>query len=376
MNENFYLDLKEVSSLFYLSKDEIYDNAPEDWFVVVSDIVGSTKAIELGKYKEVNMVGALSIVSILNIDKKLDVPFVFGGDGSFLLIPKCIYGQTKQSLLAIKKIAEETYSLDLRVGIIPIKDIYEFGKKVLVAKYKVSKDYNQALIKGGGLDLADELLKSNNVKYVIKDEIDPDFNVNIDGLECRWKSIKTPKDENLSILIKAFDENEYEKILNDLDEILGNNILRHPILKENLELSFNDKYLSIEASLFSKNNFIKFFIIKKIKIINALGAFLMRKKISLWGGYKQRIISTTDTEKFDDMLRMIVATSFSQTKKLEEYLENGFLNKKLVYGIHKSSSSLMTCLILERHGKHIHFVDGSDGGYASAAKELKNKLKK
>jgi hypothetical protein len=31
-----------------------------DWYVVITDIVGSTKAIELGKYKAVNIIGACS----------------------------------------------------------------------------------------------------------------------------------------------------------------------------------------------------------------------------------------------------------------------------------------------------------------------------
>ncbi len=75
------------------------------------------------------------------------------------------------------------------------------------------------------------------------------------------------------------------------------------------------------------------------------------------------------------MLRMIVATSFSQTQELEKYLENEFKKKRLLYGIHKSDSSLMTCLIFQRHGKHMHFVDGANGGYASASKNLKNSIK-
>ena len=63
------------------------------------------------------------------------------------------------------------------------------------------------------------------------------------------------------------------------------------------------------------------------------------------------------------------------TKELEEYLEKEYEEGQLVYGIHKSDSALMTCLIFERHGKHIHFVDSSNGGYALASKELKRRLK-
>lgn len=375
MNENFYLNLKVMDNLYSIANNEFYEDAPKDWFVVVSDVIDSTRAIEEGKYKEVNMVGALSIISILNIAKNIDIPFVFGGDGSFLLIPKSIYKQSTQALLAVKKIAMESYSLNLRVGIISIEEVYKRNKQILITKYKVSKDYTQALIKGGGLELCDNLLKSSD-KYLIKEKIDESFKLDISGLECRWKAIKTPKEENLSIIIKAFDESHYEKILKDLDGILGNNTLRHPIINENLKLSFKNKELNVEASIYTKNIIMRFLISTKFKLINALGAYLMKEKVSLWGEYKDRIISTSDTEKFDDMLRMIVATDYLQTTALENYLESEFLNKNIQYGLHKSDSSLMTCIIFQRHGKHIHFVDGSNGGYASASKNLKESLTK
>ncbi len=35
----------------------------------------------------------------------------------------------------------------------------------------------------------------------------------------------------------------------------------------------------------------------------------------------------------------------------------------------------MTCYIENRKSRHIHFVDGSDGGYTEAAKEFKMKLR-
>jgi len=46
----------------------------------------------------------------------------------------------------------------------------------------------------------------------------------------------------------------------------------------------------------------------------------------------------------------------------------------LAFGTFASSSALMTCLIFDRRGEHIHFVDGGDGGYALAARQLKAQL--
>ena len=101
----------------------------------------------------------------------------------------------------------------------------------------------------------------------------------------------------------------------------------------------------------------------------------MKFSIGNWKNYKNRKLKTTDTEKFDDMLRMVISINKNESLKLENFLEKEFKKRNLVYGIHKSDSALMTCLIFQRHGKHIHFVDSSNGGYALASKELKKRAK-
>jgi len=369
----FYQNLQEFDNLNDISNEYYYETVPNNWYVVATDIINSTQAIEIGKYKEVNMIGALSIVTILNLHKDIDIPFVFGGDGAFLLIPEEFLHQTKQALLAVQKISLEAYNLGLRIGIIPVSDLYSFEKKLLITKLKVSAQYSQSIIKGGGLDYCDVLLK-DNTKYHILEKIDTKFKVNTDGLECRWENIPSPKDEILSILIKAFDDNYYTKILKNIDRILGNSQERHPILKNQLKLSYDKKVLNKEVSLSENRNIFKALKIIKLKFFNFLGDMMMTFKIGKWTNYKNQVVSTTDTEKFDDMLRMVVSSDFTQTKKLEEYLNNEMKNGKLAYGIHKTDSSLMTCLIFERHGKQIHFVDASNGGYALAAKMLKKNL--
>ena len=240
----------------------------------------------------------------------------------------------------------------------------------MISKYFVSADYSQAIIKGGGLEYGDFLLK-NSDKYIIKEKANSSFILDIDGLECRWNSIKSPKNKTLCLIIKCFDEKEYHNVFLNLERILGKD--RNPITLKNLELSFNDQVLESEASLYSNNSFLKYFIKLKLKFINILGLFLINFNISQWSNYKNRIVATSDTEKFDDTLRMVVSADFLEIKNLEIYLENEFKKKSLVYGIDKSDSSLMTCLIFQRHGKHIHFVDGANGGYASAAKALKKR---
>ncbi|MGM0518524.1 MAG: DUF3095 family protein [Campylobacterota bacterium] len=369
-NKDFYKDIKAVNSFSSIFENSNYKSVPSNWFVVATDVVDSTNQIAKGKYKEINIIAAMSIISILNIDKQLDIPFVFGGDGSFLLIPNDILKSTKQALIKVKNIAKQSYGLDLRIGIIPIVHIYRNNKEVLVFKYKVSNNSTQAMIKGGGLSFADKLLKKDKT-YYIKDKENENFHIDLSGLECRWESVKTPKQENLTILIEALEPKYYLTILEDLENILGSNKIRKPVVSENLLLSFKNEDLDVEAAVMAKSKIMRFIIVQKLRLINLIGKILMDNKISNWGSYKNRIVSTIDNEKFDDILRMVVAVNKEQTAKLEKYLKLQYENGKLVYGIHKSQSSLMTCLIFQRHGKHVHFIDGSNGGYALASKHLK-----
>lgn len=83
--ETFYSDLPSLENFLDISDLENFTVVPPDWHIIVTDIAGSTKAIELGRYKEVNLIGAASIVAILNLSKNIELPFVFGGDGGYAL---------------------------------------------------------------------------------------------------------------------------------------------------------------------------------------------------------------------------------------------------------------------------------------------------
>lgn len=376
---NFYKNLKQIDDFSKIMENENYSKIPNEWFVIVSDIKSSTKAIEEGKYKQVNFIAALTIIGILNINRELDFPYIFGGDGASLIIPPILLENSKKVLIEASKKAKETFGLELRIGVVSLKEIEKRGSFIEVTKFQVSKDYIQAIVRGNGLELAEELLKKEYENFKIEDDFTNDYSANFDGLECRWEDIKTPKDETISILIKSLNSNSneiYQNSLKQIEQIAGSFDERNPIKYINqLNLSFNPRVLNTEASIFAKNKISKLFVILKLMFENFLGLILMKYSIGLWGDYKSRIIRTTDTEKFDDMLRMVITTTKKQSLELEKYLQKEYENKNLVYGIHKSNSALMTCLIFQRHGKHIHFVDSSNGGYALAAKELKNRLK-
>jgi hypothetical protein len=68
-----------------------YTPAPDGWRVYCCDVVNSTQAIEQGRYKAVNMMGAACIMAAVNAAAKTDdrvaLAYVFGGDGATILAP-------------------------------------------------------------------------------------------------------------------------------------------------------------------------------------------------------------------------------------------------------------------------------------------------
>ena len=81
-SEHFYEQIEGFSVFSEFSNARWYQPLAADWCVVITDVEGSTVAIEQGRYKEVNAVGVASIVALTNVIKPLQVPYVFGGDGA------------------------------------------------------------------------------------------------------------------------------------------------------------------------------------------------------------------------------------------------------------------------------------------------------
>src|SRR5438105_10071317 len=128
--ERFYEELPVFDDFAGITERKRYQPLPDDWHVVVTDVERSTAAIASGRYKEVNIVGASSIMAVLNAVRPLKVPFVFGGDGATLCVPEEALDSVRPALLATKLMAEREFKLALRVGIVPVRQIRASGHEV------------------------------------------------------------------------------------------------------------------------------------------------------------------------------------------------------------------------------------------------------
>lgn len=382
----FFTRIEAFDDFAEIANIDNYQTAPDDWHVVISDVEGSTRAIAEGRYKEVNMIGAACINAVLNITDSGEIPYVFGGDGATMLVPAHRLADCEQALLAVRRLAESDFTLSLRVGVVPVASIHaQTSARVRVGKFRLSPGNELATFSGGGIERAERWIKSNPdyLVHPTADDGPPDLN----GLSCRWEPLASRHGVMLSLLLQAAADTDelaratlYRALIGDIERITGNpQNGGKPIADANMKFRWPPRGLraEIKATAGKRNRF-------------RFGLHLYLNSLIQWGldrfdlsagGYRGRryrveLRSNTDYRRFDDTLRILLDCSLAQADEIENLLATRARENGLVYGVHRSDSALMTCLVfnLER-GQHIHFVDGSDGGFTNAAKILKTKLK-
>lgn len=378
---NFYADISSFDDFSQVANIGHYKIAPDDWFVVIADIQGSTRAIGEGRYKEVNMIGAACINAVLNISAQGEIPYVFGGDGATLLTPPNRVDACKKTLLAVRSLAETKFNLSLRVGIVPVARINATdGHRVMVAKYQISPGNVLATFSGGGVELAERWIKSNS-DYLIEDNHDnepPDLG----GLSCRWEPLASENGVMLSVLMLATADKEsvkaeiYRSLIDALGEISEEAINQgKPISDNNMKFRWPPRGLGAEIDA-TVGERIRLFWALRLYLYSLFQWFLDRFDLTV-GGYRGRqyrveLRSNTDYRRFDDTLRILLDCTQAQADEIDKMLALRAERGELLYGLHRADSALMTCLVFSvEKGEHIHFVDGNDGGFTSAAKTMK-----
>ena len=386
--DTFYEDLQGFADFTQFVQATHYATLPSDWYIVITDVKNSTKAIHENRYKDVNSIGVASIVALINAVSPLNVPYVFGGDGATVCIPPSKKSQVEAALVATRQMAAQSFDLDLRIGMVPMKAVSAAGEQFLVGKYQPSAHYQQAMFQGGGVAYAESLVKDPNPQnpfQIATDSVEPagDFS----GFECRWNEIPSPHEETISILIKVMTNEDvirdeiYLEIMDRIIEIYGQAETHCPIRQEQISLATSVQKLAAEIGVQTafQPSWRRWLYMIKLQFVILLGKWLMAKKVATenvdWGRYKETLVANTDFRKFDELLRMIISGTVVQRQRLREVLEQYRQQGKIVFGIHPAPNALITCIISDYGENHVHFMDGANGGYALAADELKQQLR-
>lgn len=380
-NKSFYKDLNfhDIALRELLKNENFFNSVPSDWFVIVTDIIDSTGAIKNGFHNDVNLVATGSIITVLNkiktIDKSITIPYFFGGDGATFIVSKNIVDDVFSALENYCKHVEKNFNFVLRVGKMNVGDVYNSGANLRIAKLKLNKFLVTPVVIGNGLKYAEKFIKDNfNETLEINEKNIP---LDLQGMECRWDEIEPIDEENKVICLLVMCKNEakqaeiFTKIMDEIDYVFGELSLRTPIttvkLKLNTSLSKIKKEMHARLGKFDRQYLIKNWLLTNF------GKYYFK---FFKGGkeYLYKVSQLSDTIMLDGSINTVFSGTEKQISKLKLLLDLLESDKEIIYGMHATYASIMSCYIEDREEKHIHFVDGTEGGYTTAAGELKRKM--
>ena len=384
-SSRFYSALQVITEFEAVTRAESYAELPADWHVAFCDVRNSTAAVAAGKYRNVNSIGAAAITAVINAAQGVDIPFSFEGDGAVICVPPSLVEATRAALAKTREVARDAFDLDLRIATVPVAEI-PHGFKVLVARYRVSENHVQAVFSGGGIACIDALVKDpeTGARYLIAPgSVEP--NGSFDGFECRWQDIPSRHGETVSLMVLALHHEAerasavYREVIKKLSEIYGDEDACHPVSVPELAVTLSGSLLADEAGIRAntQTRFGRWRWMMHARLMVLVGWVLMhyglRTTATDWGRYKADVTRNSDVRKFSDVYRQILSGTTAQRLALDAWLQEQFKHRRLLYGLHVADRAHMTCLVFDYSGRHLHFIDGADGGLFLAAKAFKSR---
>jgi hypothetical protein len=378
----FYADLPVFTEFSGVADRRSYAPLPDGWVLLAADIVRSRDALAAGNYKTVNMIAAAAVAAVLNASQNIELPFVFGGDGAMAAVPPHLAEEAGEALAGVRVIARETAGLDLRVAAIPVADLRRAGADLRVAKLQLSLGNNLAMFSGGGIAMAETILKDPDrvAPYRLREKGGDGATV-LDGLSCRWEPVPAENGHIVTLMLRPEDGSPeaLAGLITDLDRLLENDFSgavpgSAPVRRTSLRFRFPPSGLLREArTLGAARGFWRVLSRATFEAMAFVVAVALRRRVGPLEPerYLDEVVRNTDFRKFDDTLRLVLDLNEVQRDALESYLRKGEADGRLVYGMHVSRSALMTCLVFSiEESRHVHFVDGEGGGFSRAARDF------
>lgn len=381
-NQWFYKELKkhQTDLVDLLANDQLFHAVPKDWYIVLVDIENSTQAVKNNKHQDVNLSATGSIVTVLNeikkTDKKMRIPYFFGGDGTTFIVPQSILKSVLSVLENYRHHIKQLTSLTLKVGAYPVSEIYSTNRKIRIAKLALNPYLTIPVVLGTGLKHAEGIIKASFVDVQRKSaELEP---VNLEGMECRWKEIEPPGEvEKINCLLAYCEDDNlqaevYGVVMEKITNVFGNFEKRQPISIPKLKLDTSLNKIKTEMNV--KVGKYKFLTLMKLWFYTLAGRFYF--KWSKEGkSYLEKISQLSHTLMLDGMINTIISGKQSQVDEFVAFMDELEEEGKIIYGLHTTHASIMSCYVEDRDTNHNHFVDGTEGGFTKAAMMYKAKIR-
>lgn len=354
----------------------MYVPVPTLWQIGVADVVNSTGAIRSGLYKSVNFAGAATISAVSNaLDGELSL-FAFGGDGAHFAVPPDQAQAASTALLQVADWVKKELGLELRVGMIGVADIQHAGFDVRAAFWRASPHVKYTLFAGGGLEWAEKELKAGNAGIAaVSSAGEPDLT----GLSCQWGPVKSTKGKIISLIVKPADgatPARFEKSARKIVRALQKASAANPVPEEGPQVRWPTGSIDLQSRT-GRSGGLRIWknawTILKTVFYLALFKSAAPVRGFLPNRYRADIAANTDFQKFNDGLMMTIDCSLESIDMLKDILNAAADDGVIRYGLELQDEAQITCVVPSVFDRdHMHFIDGSGGGYASAAKQLQS----
>jgi len=351
------------------SSDDFYASLP-----VFDDF---TQVTDDARFKAVNMAGAAVIVAITNALQGSDFPFVFGGDGASFAVSAAYAASARQALAETATWVSEDLDLRMRIGMASVADIRKHGHDVRVARYAPSQNISIAMFSGGGLAWADSAMKRGEIAVP---QAAPGAHPDLTGLSCRYELIPSQRGLVLSLVVtpgpRATLQN-FRAAVEAVTHIVEKTPdASRPLPGQQLKMKWPPAGYDLEARASRRAG--ESIRARKAKVLAKTLLYFLVMYFSLRVGrfipekYVSELIANSDFRKFDDSLRMVLDCTPELAGEIEDYLKRAAANGVVRFGTHRQEAAMMTCFTPSpANPNHVHFIDGADGGYATAASVMK-----
>ena len=363
---------------------EVFDSrhyvpVPDTWYLAVSDIKGSTAAVATGQHSNVNFAAAAMIAALNNLCG--EIPYQFGGDGAVALVPPEHAQAARTALAQTRRFAAQEFKLDLRVGLAPLHTLTSRGLAVLVGRYQPSSCGAYAVFLGDGIEVMESSVKgrgddSLEALAIIGDADDDGQPPDLTGLSCRWSPLKSARGKMVALVLRCADHGALHA---ELTKLAGVPALNAASL-ENLQSRWPPKGLIREAKARRRGK--SLFLTALQVALDTFVAYVFFKfdlrsgKFSAEKYRNELQEGAVDFARSGITLALVFDCPADRIGVIQDYLEARTRQGQFHYGMHVSDHAVMTCLVMSAaDGKHVHFVDGGDGGYTKAATQMKDRLR-
>ena len=365
----------KLSRLSDWTRAESFTPLPDDWLIFVADVAGSTRAIAQGHYKEVNALGAACIVAATNACGDDNIAYTFGGDGATVVVAPLMRAAVGHAWLALSERALASTGLQLRVGCVPVADVRARGADVRVARHGLAGQMDMALFCGGGMSLAEDLVKTLPEHYRVEATTPAPSTeaLSVEGLECRWNNVPATRGRIMTLLVRVsnHDLGKLQHLISHIETLVPQ---ANPVRANNLPLTWPPKHLGTELRYRVGHPLWRALKYAGIWALTGLFSGLVKLQAqnpnTAAGKYVRGLTQSTDHLKLDDVFRAVLDVTQEESAQIEALLQSLQDEGELSFGLHYSDHALMTCFVRSMD-RHIHFVDGGEGGYAMAARQLK-----